>query len=83
MYFAGSSVLDHPCVILDSQVAATLRNTCKWGSLGEDGWPASTYVRYCTLLDRWAREESRRLGRRIGIGIGIGIDEIERWLFRP
>ncbi|MFE4049025.1 hypothetical protein [Streptomyces sp. YIM B13518] len=29
MYFAGSSVLDRPCVILDSQVAATLRNTCK------------------------------------------------------
>ncbi|MFE5137248.1 hypothetical protein ACFRDV_06160 [Streptomyces fagopyri] len=77
LYFAGSGALDHPCVILDSQVAATLRDTCKWDSLGKDGWPTSTYARYCALLDRWAREESRRLGRR------IGIDEIERWLFRP
>ncbi|MFF2199690.1 hypothetical protein [Streptomyces sp. NPDC058145] len=39
--------------------------------------PTSTYVRYCTLLDRWAHEEGRRFGRR------IGIDEIERWLFMP
>lgn len=77
LYFAGSGALDHPCVILDSQVAATLRNTCKWDSLGEGGWPTNTYVRYCTLLDRWAHEESTQFGRR------IGIDEIERWLFRP
>ncbi|MEU5077780.1 MULTISPECIES: 8-oxoguanine DNA glycosylase OGG fold protein [Streptomyces] len=77
LYFAGSGALDHPCVILDSQVAATLRDICKWDSLGEDGWPTSTYVRYCALLDRWAHEESRQLGRR------IGIDEIERWLFKP
>ncbi|GAB3173431.1 hypothetical protein [Streptomyces incanus] len=77
LYFAGSGALDHPCVILDSQVAATLRSTCKWDSLGDDGWPTSTYVRYCTLLDRWAHEESSQLGRR------ICIDEIEHWLFRP
>ncbi|WEO94646.1 hypothetical protein A6P39_011870 [Streptomyces sp. FXJ1.172] len=77
LYFAGSGALDHPCAILDSQVAATLRDTCKWDSLGDNEWPTSTYVRYCALLDRWAHEESRRLGRR------IGIDEIERWLFRP
>lgn len=77
LYFAGRGALDHPCVILDSQVAATLRGACQWDSLGKSGWPTSTYVRYCALLDRWAREESRRLGRR------IGIDEIERWLFRP
>ncbi|MFF4209679.1 hypothetical protein ACFYZE_10080 [Streptomyces sp. NPDC001796] len=77
LYFAGGGALDHPCAILDSQVAATLRNTCKWDSLGEEGWPTTTYVRYCALLNRWAHEESWRLGRR------IGIDEIERWLFRP
>ncbi|MFD7604762.1 hypothetical protein ACFWAN_30465, partial [Streptomyces mirabilis] len=72
-----TTALDHPCAILDSQVAATLRDTCKWDSLGENEWPTSTYVRYCALLDRWAHEESSRFGRR------IGIDEIERWLFRP
>ncbi|GAA2559834.1 hypothetical protein GCM10010423_72610 [Streptomyces levis] len=77
LYFAGGGALDHPCVILDSQVAATLRDICKWDSLGKGGWPTSTYVRYCALLDRWAREESRQLGRH------IGTDEIERWLFRP
>ncbi|MFF2519074.1 hypothetical protein [Streptomyces sp. NPDC058086] len=77
LYFAGRGALDHPCAILDSQVAATLRDTCKWDSLGENEWPTSTYVRYCALLDRWAHEESSRFGRR------IGIDEIERWLFRP
>ncbi|MFJ9590491.1 8-oxoguanine DNA glycosylase OGG fold protein [Streptomyces acidicola] len=77
LYFAGNGAVDHPCAILDSQVAATLRDACKWDSLGENEWPTSTYVRYCALLDRWAREESRWLGRY------IGIDEIERWLFRP
>ncbi|OQR63108.1 hypothetical protein B6E66_15845 [Streptomyces maremycinicus] len=56
---------------------AALRKTCGWDSLGANGWPISTYVRYCALLDRWALEESGRLGRR------AGIDEIERWLFRP
>ena len=77
LYFAGSGDLGHPCAILDSRVAATLRDTCKWDSLRENEWPTSTYVRYCALLDRWANEESIRLGRR------IGIDEIERWLFQP
>lgn len=77
LYFAGLGALDHPCAILDSQVAATLRDTCKWDSLGDNEWPTNTYVRYCALLDRWTHEESRRLGRH------IGIDEIERWLFRP
>lgn len=77
LYFAGGGALSHPCVILDSRVAATLRNACEWDSLGDNGWPTSTYVRYCGLLDRWADEESRQFGRR------IGGDEIERWLFRP
>ncbi|MEU9923795.1 hypothetical protein AB0H51_21300 [Streptomyces griseoluteus] len=77
LYFAGRGALDQRCAILDSQVATTLKDTCKWDSLGANEWPTSTYVRYCSLLDRWAHEESSRLGRR------IGIDEIERWLFRP
>lgn len=76
LYFAGGGAPDHPCVILDSRVAATLRNTCAWDSLGDGGWPTGTYVRYCALLGRWAREESSRLGRR------VRTDEIEHWLFR-
>ncbi|MFE9457620.1 hypothetical protein [Streptomyces californicus] len=77
LYFAGRGALGHPCAILDSQVAATLKNACGWDSLGGSAWPTSTYVRYCGLLQRWAREESDRLGR------PVGIDEIERRLFRP
>ncbi|MEU9359331.1 hypothetical protein AB0D35_14675 [Streptomyces sp. NPDC048301] len=77
LYFAGGGAPDHPCVILDSRVAATLRNTCGWSSLGGNGWPTATYVRYCALLQRWASEESARHGRT------IGSDEIERWLFSP
>ncbi|WP_042416102.1 8-oxoguanine DNA glycosylase OGG fold protein [Streptacidiphilus anmyonensis] len=77
LYFAGYGDLDHPCAILDSQVAAALRGTCQWDSLGKGAWPTSTYARYCVLLRRWADEESTECGRR------IGIDEIELWLFRP
>jgi hypothetical protein len=75
LYFVGGGALDHPCAILDSRVADTLRSTCQWDSLGSGEWPASTYARYCALLQRWAQEESRHLGRR------IGADEIERCLF--
>ncbi|WP_284505436.1 8-oxoguanine DNA glycosylase OGG fold protein [Streptomyces cellostaticus] len=70
-----ASAVNHPCAILDSRVADTLRSTCQWDSLGSGEWPASTYARYCALLQRWAQEENRQLGRR------IGADEIERWLF--
>ncbi|MFI1187005.1 hypothetical protein [Streptomyces californicus] len=77
LYFAGRGALGHPCAILDSQVAATLKNACGWDSLGRGGWPTGTYVRYCELLQRWAREEGDRLGR------PVGVDEIERRLFRP
>ncbi|MFJ9075616.1 hypothetical protein ACIRO3_10210 [Streptomyces sp. NPDC102278] len=77
LYFAGGGALDHPCAILDSRVATTLRNNCGWDSLGRGEWPINTCARYSALLDRWAREESGRLGRR------VGVDEIERWLFRP
>lgn len=77
LYFAGRGALDHPCAILDSQVATTLRKDCGWDSLGDTEWPTLTYVRYCALLDRWALEESERFGRR------VGIDEIECWLFKP
>ncbi|MGY1544749.1 8-oxoguanine DNA glycosylase OGG fold protein [Streptomyces sp. MN6] len=75
LYFAGAGSVRHPCAILDSRVATTLRKTCGWDSLGNGRWPTHTYGRYCTLLARWAAEESERLGR------DVGVDEIERWLF--
>ncbi|MFF3253859.1 hypothetical protein ACFYWP_23260 [Actinacidiphila glaucinigra] len=76
LYFAGGGSSEHPCVILDSQVAETLNKRCGWHSLRSGGnWPPETYQRYCTLLTRWAREETDRLGRH------VCPDEIERWLF--
>ncbi|MER7624367.1 hypothetical protein [Streptomyces sp. NPDC126503] len=77
LYFAGGGAVGHPCAILDARVAATLRDTCGWDSLGGTVWPARTYDRYCALLGRWAGEEGERLGR------PVGVDEIERRLFAP
>ncbi|MEV6261202.1 hypothetical protein AB0M42_10685 [Streptomyces sp. NPDC051784] len=77
LYFAGGGAPGHACVILDARVAATLREACGWSSLGSTRWPTATYVRYCELLQRWAAEESARVGR------PVGSDEIERWLFSP
>ena len=69
LYAAGAGRAAHPCLILDSRVAAALHRA-GWNSLGTGGrWPAHTYERYCRLLTRWADES------------GIRPDLIERWLF--
>ncbi|WP_368664895.1 hypothetical protein [Mycobacterium sp. E2733] len=62
-YFAGGGALDHPCVILDSQVAAALRKYCRWPTLGDNYWSPETYQRYVDLLGRWAEEASGQLNR--------------------
>jgi len=57
LYFAGGGAPEHPCLILDRVVATALRQRCGWTSLHPTGpWPAKTYQRYCTLLNRWADE---------------------------
>lgn len=71
LYFAGGGSPDHPCCILDRNVAASLNRTCGWTSLPiGTGWLASAYERYALLLDRWTDEH--HIPRR---------DLIERWLF--
>lgn len=75
LYFAGGGALDHPCVILDSQVAAALRKYCRWSTLGDNYWSPETYQRYVDLLGRWAEEASGHLGR------PVSRDEFERFLF--
>ncbi len=57
LYFAGGGSLDHPCLILDANVARALHD-CGWASLprGWANWYTDTYVSYCELLQRWARE---------------------------
>lgn len=74
LYFAGGGAATHPCAILDSVVAANLRDR-GWDGLRSASWSAVTYEQYCDLLACWAREASERLGR------PIAADEVERWLF--
>jgi len=57
LYFAGGGGAAHPCLILDSLVAKSLRRECGWTELtGWYSWSADQYVDYCDLLARWAKE---------------------------
>ncbi len=72
LYFAGAGKPDHPCAILDANVARALHDTCGWTSLPTTGgWLASAYDRYCALVGMWVKRHNG-IGRR---------DVIERWLF--
>jgi hypothetical protein len=76
LYFAGAGLPTHPCTIRDNRVAHNLHTRGGWTSLRSGGnWPPRTYQRCCSLLARWAAEESAHLGRE------VGPDEIELWLF--
>lgn len=78
LYFVGAGAADHPAPIMDDRVAGALSTRHGWTSLGTGGgWPAGTYRRYCTLLDRWAHEATDA----IGPSRQVCVDEIERWLF--
>ncbi len=81
LYFAGGGEPAHPCLILDSRVAASLRNDCGWTSLaGVFSWPAESYGAYSRLLHRWAGEASSQLAQR---GPGqVTPDQVEYALFR-
>ena len=75
LYFAGGGNADHPCLILDSRVAASLVRA-GWTSLNPGGAsPATTYGRYVDLLARWRHELTDEKGH-----TPRG-DLIERWLF--
>ncbi|MEE6169531.1 MULTISPECIES: 8-oxoguanine DNA glycosylase OGG fold protein [unclassified Mycolicibacterium] len=70
LYFAGGGDAEHPCCILDGNIALALQRSCGWLSLASHGWLAPAYERYTALLGRWVEEFG--LSRR---------DVIERWLF--
>jgi hypothetical protein len=83
LYFAGHRARSHPCLILDSRVAATLRSPVGgWASLtGWYTWPATTYDQYSELTHRWARTAedvlaAERPGRK------VWPDDIEYVLFK-
>jgi hypothetical protein len=83
LYFAGAREPQHPCLILDSRVAATLRSpdggwTCLTGWYS---WPAATYRQYSELVHRWTATanavfDAERSGR------AVWPDEIEYVLFK-
>jgi hypothetical protein len=74
LYFAGAGRPEHPCLIMDERVAASLHDRAGWDSLGARNWPADTYERYCQLLQRWSAELIRD-------DRAIFADELERALF--
>jgi hypothetical protein len=77
LYFAGGGSATHPCLILDSLVAKSLRRKCGWTELtGWYSWPASQYVDYCELLARWAKELSENEP-----GEAVRPDQLEYALF--
>jgi hypothetical protein len=78
LYFAGAGRPDHPCVILDARVAASLHRY-GWTTLPPRwrNWYTDTYASYCDLLGRWADEASNALNR------PVARDELELWLFDP
>jgi hypothetical protein len=77
LYFAGGGSAAHPCLILDSLVAKTLRQESGWTELtGWYRWSAGQYVDYCELLTRWARELSED-----GSGEVVRPDQLEYALF--
>lgn len=76
LYFASGSEAAAPtALILDSRVAASLRNH-GWESLRTSGgWQALTYERYLGLVKRWCCECGAALERQ------VAGDEVEHWLF--
>ncbi len=77
---ASESAAGTRCLILDARVASSLA-AAGWTSLPHRGssysanWYTDTYVSYCDLLARCAREQSQHLG------VKVFPDEIERALF--
>lgn len=82
LYFAGGGDPAHPCLILDSRVAASLRGDGGWTSLtGVFSWPAESYGAYCRLLHRWAGEAGEQLADERGLR-PVTPDQLEYVLFR-
>jgi hypothetical protein len=77
LYFAGAGQPQHPCLILDANVAKALHHQ-GWTSLrpGWLNWYTDTYVSYCELLARWAGSAGKRLDR------AVALDEIDYALFK-
>lgn len=76
LYFSGAGVIDHPCLIVDARVLATLHNTTHNPVFRPQSttYTVEAYLAACGLMRDWADELSSpsRL---------VGADEVERWAF--
>ena len=74
LYFAGAGRSDHPCLILDTRVAVSLRNQGMPLS-PRAVWTAEDYAHYCSLAIEWAKWASDAVDRE------VGADEVEKALW--
>lgn len=76
LYFAGGGSLDHPSLIVDARVLATLKETT--GNLAfrprYTNYSVSTYLAACDVMQTWANQLSSQQRT-------VGADEVERWAF--
>lgn len=76
LYFAGGGSLDHPSLIVDARVLATLKEAT--GSPvflpRYTNYSVSTYLAACDVMRTWAEQLS-------SLKRTVGADEVERWAF--
>lgn len=76
LYFAGGGAIDHPSLIVDARVLATLHTMT--GDLAfrprDTNYSVGTYVAACRLMQTWAIQLSS--SERV-----VSADEVERWAF--
>jgi hypothetical protein len=76
LYFSGAGALDHPSLIVDARVLATLFEATENPVFKPrfTNYPVATYLAACDLMRAWSEEifSSDRV---------VGADEVERWAF--
>lgn len=76
LYFAGGGSIEHPCVIVDGRVRATLHRVTqdpRFASKSQYG--ATDYQAALEQLGAWASNAATVIGR------PVAVDEVERWAF--
>lgn len=78
LYFAGAGHAEHPSIIIDKRVRATLYEVSnkkdeRFAPLSQ--YSASHYGHALETITSWANDASGKLGR------PVAIDEVERWAF--
>jgi hypothetical protein len=76
LYFAGGGALDHPSLIVDARVLATLGEATGNPLFRPryTNYSVGAYLAACDVMGTWARELSSQERT-------VGADEVERWAF--